>query len=165
MRPAQKSDIKDIMMIIEATQAQFKLEGLDQWQKGYPNTDTIDRDIQNGNAYVLEEDGAVLAYLYCAVEKDDAYGMIRFGKWLNDDPYAVIHRLVVDPKQRKQGLAVRLMEAVELMLQQSNVSNIRIDTHPNNKAMLSLLEKSQFTYCGQVLVVDGMRYAFQKIIA
>ncbi|MFP3595069.1 GNAT family N-acetyltransferase, partial [Chryseobacterium sp. SIMBA_038] len=39
-----------------------------------------------------------------------------------------------------------------------------VDTNHDNIAMLKILESKGYSYCGEVLLADGMRKAFEKII-
>ena len=41
-----------------------KNNDIDQWQDGYPNEETIEKDIENNEAYVLEEDGVIFRNVY-----------------------------------------------------------------------------------------------------
>ena len=46
-RKSRKSDIKEIINIIEEAQSYFKANGIDQWQNGYPNEESIMNDIES----------------------------------------------------------------------------------------------------------------------
>ena len=163
-RKAINEDVDDIMSIIKSTQLQFKNVGLNQWQSGYPNNKSIEEDLAKNCGYVLEVAGKIVGYCYCNVEDDPNYDSIDGGKWLNEDAYGVVHRFVIDNQKRNQGYAGQLLEECFQLLQDQGIENIRIDTHPNNKAMLKFIEKHGFQYCGEVQVSDGMRLAYQKII-
>ena len=44
------------------------------------------------------------------------------------------------------------------------ISNIRIDTHRDNRIMQKLISRSGFSYCGIILLADGAeRLAYQRI--
>ncbi len=59
-RKSIKSDINPIMNIIRQAQDYLKEQGIDQWQNNYPNIDTINEDIDNGNSYALVDNGKIL---------------------------------------------------------------------------------------------------------
>ena len=61
IRKAVKSDVNNIMKIIKQAQEYFKNQGIDQWQNNYPNIDTINSDILNGNNYVMIKDNDIVA--------------------------------------------------------------------------------------------------------
>lgn len=85
----------------------------------------------------------------------EAYEKIYCGKWLNDKPYGVIHRLVSNGTTH--GIT---KTCIEWCLKQ--IQNIRIDTHADNKIMQSLMLKYGFEYCGIIHTHNGTeRLAYQ----
>ena len=69
LRPTKIEDISRVIDIINQAKTYFKNNDIDQWQDGYPNEETIEKDIENNEAYVLEEDGVILGT--CMVRKMD----------------------------------------------------------------------------------------------
>lgn len=86
---------------------------------------------------------------------DPTYNIIYEGKWLNNKPYATIHRIA------STGEIKGIMHiAMQFALQQYD--NIRIDTHHDNMVMQHLIEKEGFKYCGIIHCLSGdERVAFQ----
>ena len=78
------NDIKNVMEIISEAQEYFKRNGIDQWQNGYPNSDTIYDDIKNNSSYVLEDESKIVATAMLSFEEDKTYKNIYEGKWLRD---------------------------------------------------------------------------------
>lgn len=74
---------------------------------------------------------------YYACEKDSTYSVIEDGAWLNDKPYAVVHRIAIAEGTRGIG-SFCLNWALE------QAGNVRIDTHIDNKPMQELLKKLGF---------------------
>ena len=64
LRPTTKNDLIEVIKIINQAKQYFKNEGIDQWQDGYPNEDSIINDINQHEAYVLENNGKILADVY-----------------------------------------------------------------------------------------------------
>jgi len=91
------------------------------------------------------------------IEGDDpTYKEIVKGEWLDDDPYAVIHRIAVLASGRGTGSF-----CIEWCL--GRCRNIRIDTHPDNIPMQRLLGKNGFSLCGMIYNLWGdERLAFQR---
>ena len=80
------------------------------------------------------------------------------GQWLDEEPYHVIHRIASTPSSH--GILDALLNYCE-----SQVSNIRIDTHEANIIMRQGLERHGYQYCGIIYLLDGnARLAYQKII-
>ena len=61
LRPKTINDLPEVIEIINQAKLYFKNEGIDQWQDGYPNEDSIINDINQNEAYVLENNGKILA--------------------------------------------------------------------------------------------------------
>ena len=159
------NDIKNVMEIISEAQEYFKRNGIDQWQNGYPNSDTIYDDIKNNSSYVLEDESKIVATAMLSFEEDKTYKNIYEGKWLRDiGEYAVIHRIAVSEKIKGKGTAAKIIKLIEEKCKEKNIKSIKIDTHKDNISMQRLLEKSGFKYCGIIYLEDGNeRIAFEKI--
>ena len=60
------------------------------------------------------------------------------------------------------GFSKHFMLAAEAMAAE-RVKSIRIDTHPDNQIMQSLIGRLGYTYCGDV-VIESRRLAYEKIL-
>lgn len=165
-RKSEKKDVKIIMEIINEAKEYFRENGIDQWQNGYPNEESILEDIAEGENYVLlNETGEILASCAVSFRGEKNYLIIERGKWKTENPYAVVHRVAVRNSLKGKGLSVILMEEAEKMCRERNIKSIRIDTHEDNKSMQKLILKCGFEYCGIIYVADGTeRLAYEKIL-
>lgn len=158
-------DINNVMKIINQAKEYFKKNIINQWQDGYPNSDTIYTDIKNNSSYVLESENKILATAMVSFEEDKTYKNIYNGQWLNNGDYAVIHRIAVSEKDKGNGIASAIIKEVEGLCKENGVNSIKIDTHKDNISMQKLLEKNAFKYCGIIYLEDGSeRIAFEKLI-
>ncbi len=127
-----------------------------QWGDSSPSMSKVLADIDAGNSYCVEADGAIVA-TFALIEGDDpTYAIIRGGEWLNDRPYGTIHRLASDGS--RQGVAKLCLDyAFE------KCRNIRVDTHEDNVVLRGILEREGFVYCGVINIDDGSeRLVFQR---
>lgn len=128
-----------------------------QWGNSYPEKALVEADIESGSSYVCEEEGRIAAAFFFSLEPDPCYERIEGGRWLNEKPYGVVHRITSDGKT-KGAASFCLSWAFE------QCGNLKIDTHRDNYVMKNLLEKNGFTYCGIVYMEDQTeRMAYQKI--
>ncbi len=162
-RKAQEQDLARIVELIRQAKEFLKVSGVDQWQDGYPDQSDIEKDIRDGIGYVMTDGGIILAYTGIDFRGEPAYDSIR-GQWLNDQPYAVIHRTAVDNAVKGKGLAQRVFAETEKIARKQGVYNIRIDTDEDNDIMRHVIEKMGFTYCGTVIFANSPKIAFQKCI-
>ena len=165
IRKSNREDIPAIMAIVADAQALLRSQGVDQWQDGYPTVDVITKDIANDDSYVLEDEGVVIATAVISFAGEVTYNSID-GQWLNDNDYVVVHRLAVRNSALRGGLARQMMLYAEKLALERNISDIRVDTHSDNKAMQSLLTSLGYTLCGKITLLSGApRIAFQKPLA
>lgn len=168
-----------LLEIYEAARRYMRSTGnMEQWTGGYPSRETIMDDAAQGWLYLVEcrdmqapcscKDAHDVAGGHTTDERRDVvgcfclrpspepnYSFIENGRWLDEGPYHVIHRLASDGSVKGVGRAVFgwCME---------RCGNLRVDTHADNTTMLSLLDRLGFTRCGTIYVEDGTpRTAFQ----
>lgn len=163
-RRALEGDAGSIMEIIDFARQKMLAEGKQQWDEGYPLRSDIDADISGGDAYVLCIGGRVVAYGVIIFGEEPAYRHIVNGKWLSDQPYVVVHRLAVSGRERRRGLGRLFMQRVEQMMAERGVHSFKVDTNFDNEAMLHMLDKLSFSYCGEINYERGTRMAFEKVL-
>ena len=150
--------MSDIMMVMDAAKQIMRSSGnMHQWRDGYPSEDIILADMEKGCGYVVEDEGTVVGYFAFLPSPEPTYSRIYEGKWLDDErPYHVIHRIASYPDA--YGIFSSIMDFCF-----SHETNIRIDTHRDNRIMQHNITKHGFTYCGIIYLLSGdERLAYQK---
>lgn len=89
LRLTTTNDLTAVMTIINQAKVYFKEQGINQWQDGYPDELTIINDISRHEAYVLEDNGEIVATAMISKELEPSYNYIE-GKWLQDWHYLMI---------------------------------------------------------------------------
>ena len=163
LRKATPADQAVILEIVQQAILRRKNDGSSQWQDGYPNPDTIREDIENGFGYIFEIDGETAAYSALIFNNEPAYENID-GKWLSDNDFLVIHRVAVSDGFLGKGIASKIFLEIENFAKQQQVFSIKLDTNFDNLAMLKILEKLNYTYCGEVYFRGSARKAFEKLL-
>lgn len=167
IRKTNLQDIPEVVAILDYGRQLIRQSGNTvQWQGGYPGPADIEKDIQADCSYVVVVDesdtndqsqlpsGTIVGTLCIQELEEPTYRDIK-GQWLNDSEYVTIHRIASN--QKLKGIGQFAMNYVK-----DNFANIKIDTHASNKAMIQLIEKSAFSYCGEIIVADGTpRNAYQ----
>jgi RimJ/RimL family protein N-acetyltransferase len=157
IRKSKPEDIEDILNIYKsARQYMIKNGNPDQWINGYPDEKSILKDIENNHHFVCVDDNRLVGCFTCIDGDDPTYKTIIKGNWLDNKPYATIHRIAVV----EQGKGVGTI-CIDWCFNRYN--NIRVDTHEANISMRKLLDKNGFQYCGIIFNSwDDERLAFQK---
>ncbi|MGO4770236.1 N-acetyltransferase family protein [Flavobacterium sp. W22_SRS_FK3] len=161
LRKGNLSEVPEIWEIIKDAIEQRRLEGSTQWQDGYPNKLSIENDINNGFGYVLTENETIVCYAAIIFDIEPAYEAIE-GKWLSNGNYVVVHRVAVSKLAKGKGIATKLFEKIENLAIQQNVYSIKVDTNFDNIPMLKIIDKLEYTYCGEVYFRGGARRAYEK---
>ena len=141
IRHSEEKDIARIMEIYGYARDFMKKTGNPkQWgATNWPPEPLIRQDIRTGHSYVCEEDGRVVGtfYFYQGKEAEPGYAAIEDGAWIGGDEYGVVHRVAGDGSVKGIGTFC-------LNWAYGQCGHLRIDTHPDNKVMQSLLEKLGF---------------------
>ena len=154
---AKKTDLDKLLEIYREAREFMKNSGnKTQWGDNKPSKETLEGDIENKNLYKVVDFDEIVGAFALIYGEDKTYLEID-GKWLNDEPYATLHRVVSSGKAR--GIMSEIIKFSE-----EKYENLRIDTHKNNHKMLDKIRENGFTYCGVIKIDDGSpREAFQKI--
>lgn len=176
IRLANETDFEKILIIYEKARQFMKENGNEsQWglpspgKSLWPSEESIKIKMSNNWQYICETEingstEIVATFAFTNGIPESAYSSIFEGSWPDDgtEPYGVIHCFA--SAGTVKGAATF---CINWALDQCGY--LKIDTHPNNKPMRSLLEKSGFTYCGKILMPevqnnDILRIAFYKKI-
>jgi RimJ/RimL family protein N-acetyltransferase len=151
--PSEKTDV--ILLYDKAREFMKNHGNPSQWTTGAPNLNSLEKDMANHSSFVVLDGGKVVG-TFALYHLDGNYASIA-GKWLNEEPYAVIHRIASDEK----GVGTFVLQEVC-----ARNKNVRIDTHKDNFPMQHLLQKMGFVHCGTILLLDkdnSPREAYMKV--
>lgn len=155
IRDAAIDDLERIMAIYRYAQ-DFMIEAGNptQWGHFYPSVELIEEDIARDACKVLYDETGIHGVFAVFQDEDPTYAKIE-GEWLNDEPYATMHRLAGD------GTVHGLFNCASDYCK-GVAANVRVDTHDDNQIMQRLFEKNGYKKCGVIYVNDGTpRVAFQ----
>lgn len=158
IRKSTLEDVDRILEIFTIAKGFMDAQGnTTQWEPGYPGRQVVEQDVENGNSYVMEENGKVVGTFAFILEEDPTYRVIEQGAWHSDKPYGTIHRVASDGSVK--GIA-RTCFAYGL----GKVDYLRVDTHQNNRSMQAAIRHFGFRECGIIHVRDGSpRIAFDYL--
>ncbi|MGY6649432.1 GNAT family N-acetyltransferase [Wenyingzhuangia sp. IMCC45574] len=163
LQKAVSSDVDTIWEILQQAIAKRKREGSTQWQDGYPNPEVIKKDVEKETGHLLIDKGNIVGYVSILINDEPAYGDIE-GKWLSDSDFIVFHRVAISESYLGKGLAKKMMNLIEEFALQRQIYSIKADTNFDNYAMLSIFEKSGYSYCGEVYFRNTPRKAYEKVL-
>ena len=157
IRKATTNDLPQILPVYATARQYMRDHGNTvQWDGIDAPEPKLDRDIQLGQLYVLEEDEihAVFAFI---IGDDPLYARIEDGAWHSDQPYGTIHRLGSDGKTHNV-----LSKVMDWAMTQ--IDHLRADTHASNATVQHALHNCGFMRQGIIYVEDGTpRIAYEKM--
>ena len=162
-RRATAADTDRCWLILQQGKAQMFREGKHQWTEAYPSRQSVENDIAAGNAYVIEQQGTVIAYGAVIANGEPAYRQIA-DLWLTNADYVVVHRLAVADEAKRRGVAARFFGYAEQCALQRGITSFKVDTNYDNSYMQRLLRSQGFMYCGDVHYPQGDRMAYEKVL-
>lgn len=157
IRKSTINDLDILMDIFDGARRFMTAHGnAAQWGDGYPTRAMIEEDIALGRSYVVTDGGAPLATFMLLETPEPTYAVID-GAWLDDRPYATLHRIASSGATRGT-VDIIVAWAFE------RAGNLRGDTHRLNLPMQRAFERNGFVRCGIVWMKDGtQRVAYHKI--
>ena len=174
-RKTTECEIDRIMAILMDGKAALGALGIDQWQgPGYPERSIVAADVARGESYAVEDaPDHIAATAMVSFSGEPDYDEIE-GAWLTDGTssapsYGVVHRVAVGADSLGRGAARFILESAERLAREKGARSVRVDTHPGNVPMLTLVASCGFTECGIIRIkhADGgvpERVAFEKLV-
>lgn len=158
IQTANFSNLPMISEIYSKARAFMRLNGNPtQWKDELPCQDTLYRDIEAGNLFVMKTNQKIHAVFAFIIGNDPTYSVIVSGAWLSYAPYGTLHRIASDGEVH--GVFERIVDFALKRIQ-----HLRVDTHSDNKIMQHLAEKNGFRRCGVIYVEDGSpRIAYERL--
>lgn len=174
IRKTTVADIPAVAAILQEGKTSIAELGITQWQNGpYPGRIDVEADVAAGISYLAEDTtGTALGTIAVTTDGDAAYDHID-GAWLTSSTseaprYATVHRTAVLRAAARRGVMSALMTAAEDIARDAGCESVRVDTHPGNTPMRSLLNRCGFTLCGTITLLkdepDPTRVAYEKLV-
>jgi len=161
MRKANLDDVKNIMSIIRKTIKEMNSYHNNQWDESYPRQKDFVEDIQEGNLYVSERNGRLVAFI-CVnkIEPAEYCGL----NWSSKEDAMVIHRMAVDPEYQRNGVGTELMNFADNLALNTNIHYLKTDTHSMNEKMKALFLRCGYKSIGEMrfLGKESPFYCYDK---
>ncbi len=162
IRHTEECDLPEVMQLYADARVFMAEHGNpNQWGPTvWPPEDLIRRDIVQRKSYVCTQEERIVGVFFYdyGADIEPTYAVIEDGAWIGRSEYGVIHRIATAVDTRGVG-----RYCINWGLEKSG--HLRIDTHPDNTVMQSMLEKCGFTKCGIIYVEedDYPRYAYELV--
>lgn len=161
-RKGTPDDLDEIAeFIIDATE-KLKNSGINQWDDIYPVQEDFNEDINNNQLYVGMRNNDIAVVFTLNKEFDEQYAN---GKWKEPQKeFYVIHRLCVNPKFQKQGIAGKTMKFIDEECKRLGAEAVRLDVYCKNPHAISLYKKCGYQQVGTVNWRKGVFNLMEKYL-
>jgi len=163
IRKATLEDINSIMQIVQETIVEMRSYNNTQWDENYPLKSNFIDDINKGELYVIDEDGALGGFACINKDEPEEYEDLT---WKLDTTALVIHRMAVNSKFRRKGIGTKLINFADKLALEQNIQLLKTDTYSLNTKMQGLFEKCGYTFVGKINFLRKERpfYCYDKLI-
>ena len=146
IRLAVREDVAAVVELLRRVVPLMRASGNLQWDDDYPNAEVFERDIEAGQLWVAEMDGAIAGVAAVSTDQEPEYAEV----WDIEEVAVVVHRLAVDPAFRGAGVAGALMGKAEEVAVERGIRVLRVDTNTQNEATQRLLPKLGYELAGEI---------------
>lgn len=174
LRKLEERDLTRVALMIDKAKVNMRdVLGIDQWQSGYPNRETYEKDIADGIGFAYcNENDEIVAVAAVILGNEPWYDKIESGefsgRWQGDEEtYAAIHRVCVDNDIAGKGVGSGFVNAIADYCIKEGRKSLRIDTHRHNKPMRAMLRKCGFYETGIIHIPEvntTERITYEKML-
>jgi ribosomal protein S18 acetylase RimI-like enzyme len=162
---ASEHHIDRVMTLVAACIADMRKAGIDQWDDVYPDRQTMLQDARDGSLYLasVDEEPLVGTLVGTLVVNDVQSPEYLDVPWtMTGERIAVVHRLMIDPRYQRQGIARELMRFAEQRAAALGCDCVRLDAYSKNPRALELYRRLGYHDAGSVTFRKGVFRCFEK---
>lgn len=161
IRLAGDEDVVALMRLVHDCIAHMRRAGIEQWDELYPDEATLRGDVQERTMYLggREDHGMIGAFVLNEYQNQE-YAEVPWT--ITDLRVAVVHRLMVDPRHQRQGVARQLMRLAEERAIALGFGAMRLDAFSGNPSALRLYQDLGYRDAGGVMFRKGPFRCFEK---
>ncbi|EGO8500347.1 TPA: GNAT family N-acetyltransferase [Enterococcus faecalis] len=165
---ATNTDFNDIFKVLNRSKQKLMDSGSPQWSDDdTPTEQSIHDALASKKIYVLKINNKIIGSAILTNDYEPAYENIKYGNWENlNKNYYSIHRFAIDPSKNGKGYAKLFFNLLTIIAKEEGASDIRVDTHPVNKAMQNVILSNGYGFRGVIHlpIKNGERYAYEKTL-
>ena len=127
-----------------------EIEKYARWVYGkHPTDETLRSYIENGEMYLLTDQGTVAGMVAIVMHQGPDYEDISWAEKLENDQVATLHLLAVCPEYRGRALGNTILELAGELAKQQEKKAVRLDVLESNLPAQRMYEKVGFVYRGK----------------
>jgi ribosomal protein S18 acetylase RimI-like enzyme len=163
IRLADGRDLDAVMQLVGCCIDDMRAAGIDQWDEVYPDRATLAADAREKTLYLASTDVEPLVGILVLNEyQNPEYADVPWT--IHASRVAVVHRLMIDPRLQRRGLARELMRFAEGRARELGYGAIRLDAFTLNPRALRLYHGLGYGDAGPVTFRKGVFRCFEKSV-
>lgn len=144
---AVREDVPAVMGLLRRVVPLMQAVGNLQWDESYPDAAVFEQDVEQGQLWVAEIDGAIAGMAALTTDQAPEYAHVG---WDVAETAVVVHRLAVDPEFRGAGIASALMRKAEEVAAERGLPRVLTDTSMQNEAAQRLFPRMGYRLAGEI---------------
>jgi GNAT superfamily N-acetyltransferase len=163
IRAASDKDVDRVMQLVADCIADMRQAGIEQWDDVYPDRATVGQDARDGTMYLASIDSTPVGTVVVNDFQDVEYAAVPWT--IGAARVAVVHRLMIDPRYQRRGIARELMRFAEARADELGYGAVRLDAFSENPRALRLYRDLGYHDAGYVTLRKGVFRCFEKSLA
>lgn len=159
---ADAEDLDEVSALFYAAIEEMNSNNIPQWDDVYPDRETLEKDIDKHEMWLIRVDGKIAVVFVLNKEFDDLY---ETGKWKHPNSnFKILHRLCVYPRFQNRGLAKTAMYVIFDILKEEGIEALRFDGFTLNPYAIKLYKNLECDIVGTVNFRKGEFYLYEKYL-
>jgi len=145
---ATTNQLKLIKSLYSAVTSHLRENGVDQWDRFYPNRWVIGKNLKEGHLHAIFNEGICIGVVVVNQDQSSKYSGLPWRD--RKGRPAVIHRLAVHPESQGKGIGKRLLQHAEALARSNGYTSIRLDAYSANMNAIRMYERAGYSPVGQI---------------
>jgi ribosomal protein S18 acetylase RimI-like enzyme len=143
-----KEDRGSLSALYRAVAADLRRDGVNQWDRFYPNRFVIGGDVRRGTVFGIRNEGRIIGAVVVDRRQSGKYSGLPWSDRAGDP--ACIHRLAVHPDFQGQGMGKKLLRFAEEQARGAGGTSIRLDVFTGNPAAVGMYRRAGYAEVGTI---------------
>jgi ribosomal protein S18 acetylase RimI-like enzyme len=146
---AKSTDLVEILYLLKVCTRDMNSKGLRHWNSAFPPAEQIDRDVLNGNIYLVKDRGVCKGMVTLNDKEPEDYRQMNLSS--ADSKPLFVYCMAVHPTWQGKGIARMMIDYAQEMAKKNGFTCIRLDIYQTSEDARQLCEKLSFREIGSFL--------------
>jgi len=143
---AKAVDLVEILYLVKVCITDMNARGLMHWNSTYPGAGLFQRDLDDGNIFLIKDRGVCKGMVTLSSKEPEEYRQLNFTS-VNKKPLYMM-RMAVHPMWQGKGIASKMIEFAQQMAREKGYTCIRLDVFQTSEDARNLCIGRNFKEIG-----------------